>query len=238
MYATRGGRNIGAGIVLLSVATVAVALLFWNSPLLLPVKLFVVLLHEISHGMAALLTGGRVEQLVLLQDEGGLAFTRAGNRFLILSAGYLGSALWGILFMRLAWAAPATRRLAVRLVGLALLLVTLLYVRSLFTLIYVAGVTLLLIALGWRGSAAVQRAALWLFGSFSCLYAVIDIGTDILLRGPLAGVPFLGGTTGFSNDAELLASITLIPSFVWGLLWSVLALALYVSAVYSLAMRR
>jgi hypothetical protein len=110
-------------------------------------------------------------------------------------------------------------------------------VRTPFTLLYVVVVTVLLIALGWRGSAAIQRAALWLVGSFSCLYAVIDIGTDILLAGPLAGIPLLGGATGFGNDAQLLASITLVPAFLWGLLWTTFATVLYIYTLRQLAMR-
>lgn len=225
------------GIVGLSLVTVGVALFFWNSALLLPIKLFVVLLHEISHGLAAILTGGAVERLVLLRDEGGLAFTRGGSRFVILSAGYLGSALWGALLMRLAWAAPAVRRYAIQGIGLTLALVLLLYVRDFGTLIYVALAIVATFAIGWVGGSRLQMAILWLVGSFSCLYAVIDIGTDILMAGPLAGIPFLDSTPGF-NDAELLASITFIPAFIWGLLWCGAAIALYCFNVVTLATRR
>lgn len=231
------GQGWDLTVVLLSVLTVGLALFFWNSPLLWPIKLFVVLLHEISHGLAALLTGGGVERLLLTQDEGGLAFTRGGNRFLILSAGYLGSALWGVLLLRLAWARPGSRRMALRASAILLALVGLLYSGSLFTLAYVAVATLLLFALGWWGGARLQMATLWLLGSFSCLYAVIDIGTDILARGPLAGIPFLSGSGGFANDAELLASITFIPAFIWGLFWIGLAITLYVLSVLRLAAR-
>ncbi len=197
-----------------------------------------VLLHEVSHGLAALLTGGQVERLILSHDEGGLAFTRGGNRLLILSAGYLGSALWGVIFMRLAWAAPTIRRYALRITAVALGIIALLYVRSLFTLAYVAFAALALFALSRWGGARLQMAALWLVGSFSCLYAVIDIGTDVLARGPLAGIPFLSGGVGFSNDAEVLASITFIPAFLWGLLWSAIAIALYAYSVFTLTLRR
>jgi hypothetical protein len=204
----------------------------------LPLKLFVVLLHEISHGIAAILTGGGIERLVLTVDEGGLAFTRGGSRFLILSAGYLGSALWGASFMRLAWAAPSIRRLALRVAAIALGVVALLYVRNFFALAYVAAATLVLFWLGWQGGARFQMAALWLVGTFSTLYAVIDIGTDVLARGPFAGIPFLSDGTGFSNDAELLGTITFIPAFVWGLLWVAIAIAIYGFTVFRLALRR
>lgn len=224
------------GIVALSIATVLLALFFWNTPLLLPVKLFVVLLHEISHGVAALLTGGSVERLVVSHDEGGLAFTRGGSRFLILSAGYLGSALWGALFMRLAWAAPRRRRLLVQGSALLLLGIALFYGRDLFTLAYLALAAGALWLIGWRGGPRIQMATLWLLGTFSCLYAVIDIGTDILANGPLAGIPLIGGATSI-NDAQMLASVTLLPAFFWGLLWSGVALAIFGWSLASLARR-
>lgn len=236
-WRTARGQTWDVSIVLLSLATVAVALFFWNSPVLLPVKMFVVLLHEISHGLAALGTGGSLERLILLQDEGGLAFTRGGNQFLILSAGYLGSALWGAALLRLAWAAPNIRRLALRTMGMALAVVALLYVRDLWTLAYVALATLAVFAIGLRGGARFQMAVLWLVGTFSSLYAVIDIGTDILLAGPLAGIPLIGGPARL-NDAELLADVTFIPSFFWGLLWCGVAVAIYWLAVSGLALRR
>ncbi|MBA3530689.1 MAG: M50 family metallopeptidase [Ardenticatenales bacterium] len=231
------GQNWDMSIVGLSVVTVAVALFFWNAPLLLPIKLFVVLLHEISHGLAAYLTGGSMERLSLTYDEGGLAHLRGGSRFLSLSAGYLGSALWGAALLRLAWAGPGVRRFAIRGMAVALGIIGLLYVRDLFTLAYVAFTALVLYGLGWQGGPRLQMAALWVIGTFSCLYAVIDIGTDILMAGPLAGIPLLGGPVRMT-DAELLATITLVPAFIWGLIWSAIAIAVYFASVMVLATRR
>ena len=227
-------RGWNRQVLIVTVVTVAAALFFWNTRLLLPIKLFVVLLHEVSHALAALLTGGQVERLALTGAEGGLTFTRGGNRFLTLSAGYLGSALWGALFMRLAWSRPALRRLALRTMGGVLGLILLLYLRDLYSVAYVALAAAVLFALGHWGNTRLHFAALWIVGAFSALYAVIDIGTDILLAGPFAGIPLLGGPPRF-NDAEMLASITFVPAFVWGLFWCALALAIFLHSVRTLA---
>ena len=53
--------------------------------------------HEISHGLAALLSGGSVESIKLRTDGSGVCFTRGGSRFFILFAGYTGAVLWGLL---------------------------------------------------------------------------------------------------------------------------------------------
>ena len=223
-------------ILWITLATVIVALLFWDTPVFLPLKIFVVLLHEISHGLAALLTGGSVERLVLLQDQGGLAFTRGGNRFLILSAGYLGSALWGALFMQLAWTKSSIRSHAIQLIWIALLVVLVLYLRDLYTILYVAGTMLVLFVVGNWGNDFLKMLVLWVVGTFSSLYAVFDIFTDILADGPFAGLFTVG--VGFTNDAQALASITFIPAFAWGLLWSALTIGLFLFNVYNLASRR
>jgi hypothetical protein len=115
--------------------------------------------------------------------------------------------------------------------------VALFYVRDLGTLAYVALATLAVFWIGLRGGPRFQMAVLWLVGTFSSLYAVIDIGTDILLAGPLAGIPLIGGPARL-NDAELLADITFIPSFFWGLLWCAVAVGIYVLALSGLALRK
>ena len=237
MLVTRIGV-LNTKILWITLATVLVALFFWDTPFLLPLKVFVVLLHEISHGLAALLTGGSVEKLMLLSDQGGLAFTRGGNRFVILSAGYLGSALWGALFMQLAWSRSSIRSYAIHFIGIVLLLVLVLYIRDLYTIGYVSLTMFVILLIGSWGGDRLKMAILWIVGTFSCLYAVIDIFTDILADGPFAGLSLFGSLSGFSNDAQLLSTITYIPAFIWGLLWSGLAIAIFLLNIYSLASRR
>ena len=90
------------------------AVLLWNTFVAYPFRVFVVFLHEISHGLAAVLTGGALESIGLSVNEGGVAVTRGGSRFLILTAGYLGSLLFGALFLLLGgrrrWAPTRGRR--------------------------------------------------------------------------------------------------------------------------------
>jgi len=77
----------------------ALSLALWDTFLVYPFRIFVVFLHEISHGLAAVLTGGAIESIGLSFDEGGVCRTRGGWPFLILNAGYLGSLLWGATFL-------------------------------------------------------------------------------------------------------------------------------------------
>ena len=96
--------------LLLPLALAAAALLLWGTFVVYPFRLFVVFLHEISHGLAAVATGGSIVSIGLSFDEGGVCLTRGGWPFLILNAGYLGSLSWGALFLLLGAAAPGPAR--------------------------------------------------------------------------------------------------------------------------------
>ena len=63
----------------------------WNTQVVYPLKIFVVFMHEVSHGLAALATGGSIKEIQIVQQEGGHAVTLGGSRFWTLTAGYLGS---------------------------------------------------------------------------------------------------------------------------------------------------
>ena len=197
---------------LIPIAAALMAFVLWQSPLVFPLKIFVVLLHEISHGLAAVLTGGSIVSIQLSAAQGGLCITRGGSRFFTLNAGYLGSLLFGALFVLVA-ARSRRDRVVVAILGIALLALTLVYVRTLFGFAYglVAGAGLLLAAR--KLPEPVSDAILKVLGAVSCLYAVWDIASDVLLR----DVP--------GSDASALARLTGIPATLWGLGWVVVALA-------------
>ena len=187
--------------------------LLWPTPVVYPLKIFVVLLHEISHAAAALLTGGRVLRITLDPLQGGATFARGGDAFVVLSAGYLGSLLWGLLMIRLArGAAPRVRA---SLVGLGVLVVgvTIGVVRGWFGMLFglLFGLALL-VASRYLGNA-LQRGALTILGMTSALYALLDIRSDVLDR------------PGLPSDAFMLAELTGVPTAVWGFLWIALGLA-------------
>lgn len=202
-----------------------VALLFWNSAVVYPLRVFVVFLHEISHGLAAALSGGRIVAIGLTFDEGGVCITEGGSRFLILNAGYLGSLFWGAVFLVLSARTRASREIT-GFVGVFVLAVTLLYVRSLFGLLYglLAGAALVFCA------AKLPRDflddLLQTIGVVSCLYALWDIGSDVLTR----EVP--------GSDASALGLLTGIPGVVWGVLWIALSLVVVFFALRLVARGR
>lgn len=193
------------------IAIVLAVGLAWNTPVVWPLKILVVLFHELSHAGAAILTGGSVDHIEIVAQQGGLAMVRGGWTFLIYSAGYLGSMLWGALILIGASRTSWDRALA-GLLGAILAWATIYWVRTLFGVVF-----------GLAAAAALLACARWLsertndfilktIGLTSCLYAVWDIWSDVLTR------------SACRSDARYLAGLTGVPTVVWGVLWIGLAL--------------
>jgi hypothetical protein len=83
--------------------TALVTSLLWRSAVLAPIKLVAVFLHEFSHASATWLTCGRVSGIEVNENFGGVTTSRGGTRWVILSAGYTGSVVWGAFFILMTW---------------------------------------------------------------------------------------------------------------------------------------
>ncbi len=190
--------------------------LLWDTPLAYPIRVFVVFLHEISHGLAAVATGGSIRRIELSPLLGGACHCPGGNAFLTLSAGYLGSLGWGALLLEVGRRAGRKVDRVTHVVGAAVLVLTLLFVRGWFGLtfgvLFGAGLIWAARSLSWKAN----RVLLAGLGLTSALYAILDIKVDVLDRPHLR------------SDAAMLAELTGIPTVAWGILW--IGIALVVSS--------
>lgn len=193
-------------------ALTALVFAFWVTPVILPLKILVVLLHELAHGAAALLTGGEVVEIDVTPRQGGHAVTRGGSRFVILTAGYLGSLLFGVALFLTALRTRADRAV-MALFGLVLLLVTALYIRAPFALVFCAGAGAAMLAMARYLGREVNDLALRVIGLSSMIYVPYDIFDDTIAR------------SGALSDAALLAREFGGATVLWGGLWLVLSLA-------------
>lgn len=195
------------------------ALWFWNSPVLWPVKILVVLFHELGHACAAWLTGGQVVEIGLSPQQGGHARTRGGLRLVILNAGYLGSLLWGVGLLA-ASRRKQSARAVLGLLGAVVVVVTVVYVRPIVDFGFGFGVLMgavLLVGARFLPLSAAQVLLRGL-GVFSILYALFDVRDDVFLAGP-----------GAISDATMLADVTGVPAVFWGVLW----LALWLGVLWA-----
>jgi hypothetical protein len=226
------------------------SLLLWNLPfggvLLYPFKLLATWLHELSHGLAMLLTGVGFERVLIYRDTSGLAYgsSEAGRlaSAVIAAAGYMGTPLWGALLLVVSpdarWARRALLVLAALLVGTAVTVIDM-----------PDGDRFGPWAIGAIG-AACAAAALVMPGRLrlaiahfiaaqSCVDALLDI--RVLLRPSQV----VGGKIAGASDAHNMAQATFATTATWAvwtwaiiwLLWSlaVLYVALRVSGSRALA---
>lgn len=187
-------------------AMLTVVFALWNYPVMYPLKMLVIFLHEASHAFATLLTGGEVLELSLNPQEGGHVTSRGGNGFLIASAGYLGSLFLGSLLLILALKSTADR-VVVGLLGVIMLVLAALYVRAPFPLAFCigGGVSALLSAhfLGRRFNDLLLRV----IGLTCMIYVPHDIFSDTLSRSYLR------------SDARILAESYGGTTMLWGGVW-------------------
>ncbi|MCK5728235.1 MAG: M50 family metallopeptidase [Methylococcales bacterium] len=184
---------------------------FWQSPVLYPFKLLVVFFHESSHAIATLLTGGRVEEFVINPQQGGHVLSLGGNRFITLTAGYLGSLLWGVVIYS---ASVKSRydKVLTALLGISIILMTVLMSSDRFSWFFglASGAIMLLFARYLPNKY--NDFFLRLLALTNMLYVPLDIYSDTISRSHLR------------SDAYMLAEYTGGSTIFWGGLWLILSL--------------
>lgn len=166
----------------------------------------ITLVHEGGHGVAATLSGRRLDGIRLHSDTSGLTVSRGrpsgpGMVFTLL-AGYIAPSLLGLGAARLLGLGYDVAVLWLMLVALALMLVQ---IRNWFGLWSVAVSGAVVLGVTWFGSAAAQ-------GVFALLV------TALLLLGAVRAVLELGRSRSRSaqaSDADQLARLTHLPGVVW-----------------------
>lgn len=218
-------HNLDLRSLLALLAIFALVAVLWGTFVVTPLKIFVVLMHEVSHGLAAVFTGGSIVRIEISAQQGGVCYTAGGIRFFVTSAGYLGSMLWGVLILVLSSRVKAARFVSMG-IGVLLLVITLAYVRTIFGFAFGVAFAGFLIFMGYKLAPAINAFVLQVIGVTSCLYAVLDIVDDVLER------------PGIGSDADTLAEMTLIPGVVWGVLWIAIAVVVTAFGLLVAAQRR
>ncbi|MEE2900665.1 MAG: M50 family metallopeptidase [Gemmatimonadota bacterium] len=189
---------------------------FWDTSLVYPLKIFVVLLHEISHAIASVATGGGIEKITLDSRQGGACHCFGGNAFITLSAGYLGSLLWGGAMFSAARSDKVKTSWVNGFIGAMVVALTVFFVRGGFGMIFGIAFGLTMIFVSKQMGSAVNRGLLLTLGLTSALYAILDIKSDVFDR------------PNIRSDAAMLSEITGVSTTIWGLIWISIAIAVSV----------
>jgi hypothetical protein len=218
----------GAGLYLLVIAVLVAAV--GTTPIgqvaLYPFSLFATLIHEAGHALAAVATGGTVVNLRVNSDLSGQTQTADGIVPVVVSAGYVGTAIIGAL--TIAWP-PRFARLLLFVLGLIpAAAVIFFHPGSLFTLVWcgVWAVALLLLALRLPASWALP-VQLFL-GLEVGLNAIRDVVTALVLSGNGSHV---------QTDADIMASSLVLSPLVWAGVWTLLSALVLFAAVWRVIRR-
>jgi len=166
--------------------------------------------HEISHGLAAVLTGGSIERIVLHFNGSGLCYTRGGWQPLVTFAGYAGAVGWGAIIYLTAKASGAKSRWPAIIVLSMLLISGVLYARDLITIL----IMLIISGTLYISFRHVVGGLFPRFMEFAGVYVMVSAA-----RAPL---DLIDGR--HYGDGATLANVTWLPEIVWALLWCSIAI--------------
>lgn len=210
-------------LVLSTLLTLALWFIPFADLITYPIRIFVTYIHEAGHALAALASFGAVNRIALDWGGSGVTETVGGAGFLISSAGYLSTTLYGSSLLLLLRRKRNARSAALG-TGILLLAMTVLFGGNLFA--WMAGLTLgagcLLIALKARPGLTHFMMS---FLAIQCLLnAIYDLFTLMYLS---AFAP------AYRTDAQNMAEATggLIPAIAWAVGWSLLSTAILVTTL-------
>lgn len=178
-----------------------------------PLTLFNTHVHELCHALAAIVTGGRVEYILVRPDGSGVTPVLGGNLLFLASAGYLGSAVVGGLMIALSRTEKSARAV-MGVTGGMLAASTILFVRG-----EPAG-----FAMGVFWTLAFAAGAKWLRKD-AAVFAARFMGMQLGLTALQAVTVLLklSTSTDAMSDAKILEKASFIPAIFWALGWAACA---------------
>jgi len=193
-------------MIVMTIVTIVLSFIPFAQIATYPFQLFVTFIHEISHAVTALATGGSVlgRSLTARWDASGEVQYTGGIQILVSSAGYVGSTLFGCLLMMIA-KKPKLAKPTLIATAVLISIFTLLYGGTLSTLIIGAGLVAALFSI----VKFTKQKTSYYFLSFLSIQSILNAVYNIrILFGPHT-----------LSDADILSSATGIPAFLWSTSW-------------------
>jgi hypothetical protein len=146
-------------------------------------RLLATSIHEMSHALACWISCGEVRAIEVYNNEGGVTKYVGGCRCLIVPAGYLGEAFWGMVFVVLSGGRKTSTAAAGGLIFA--LLFCLCYAPNRVLVILntcYATITLAFIFVEWFLFTPILAYVVLLYGVFLGTYAIFDIFGHLIVR--------------------------------------------------------
>lgn len=219
----------------------ALTIILWFIPyaeyLVYPIRLFVTFIHESSHAIVALITGGSVKSLTISADASGVVYSASTSLFGQLftsSAGYLGTTIFGVLLLFLMRKNVSPNKMLAVCGGFVALITFVFGIISpvfnifsldvgissiAFTVTVGSLMSAGLFALARFASLRVANFATAFLAAQCLLNAVSDLKTVLFINSTLAA-------SDIQNDATNMANATGIPALVWVVIWIIVSAVL------------
>ena len=199
----------------------------WGTLALYPFTLFTTWVHECGHALTTVLVGGSVSSIMIEPDTSGVtrSLLPAGRiaRGLVASSGYLGASVVGCLLM------AATRveqwaRAIIWAVGALMLFSLVIWMRNLFGFVAV---------LAWgAGLVALARKAGGHASGFLLSLLAIQVALDSVYD-----IRVLFQVDGGHSDAETMASLFLLPAWLWASAWMLVSVGMLACTLWMTRVR-
>ncbi|MEP7213673.1 MAG: M50 family metallopeptidase [Acidobacteriota bacterium] len=226
-------ENARPQVKLLMIATLASLLLWvasWYLPLVgyivYPLQLFATFIHEGSHVLAAILTGGAVQSLTVSPDTSGEVYSVGSGWFsqlFISSAGYVGTTAFGaalLAWIRYGLSSKRVLYISSGIVGVLTVIFGILApIWNFFANVTLGSMafTLLTGVALTAGLFCVARFASQKWANFAVAFLAVQCLLNAVFS--LFELTFIAGFTNMHSDAANMAAATGLPGIVWAILW-------------------
>lgn len=210
-------RALAARARLTLLVSVAVTLLLYVVPhghtIAYPLVLISTLVHELGHGLTALLMGGSFEKFVMFEDGSGAAYWSGAvgdtGKALIAAGGLVGPAVGAAVCLMLARRARTARMCLVAL-GVLLAIANVLVVRNLFGWVFVAVLAGVCYLLAAQRSNQVAQLGL--------VFLAVQLALSVYSRGDYLFTQQAETAVGLlpSDSQQIADAMGLGPYWFWG----------------------
>ena len=222
-------------VVVVSVGlTVVLYLVPYGRTVAWPLVLLSTLVHELGHGVAAIVAGGRFELLEVWSDGSGAAhysgdFGRLASAF-VAGGGLLGPAA-AAAFGFAAGRSPRAARGGLLVLGAGLLVAEIMVIRTLFGLLFVGLLAVTLIALGgWARPLIVQLVL---------VFIAVQLALSVFARGDYLFTRTAQTAAGpMPSDTAQMAAALWLPFWFWGALCGIASVAVLLLGLRALGNSR
>ncbi|MGO8879579.1 MAG: M50 family metallopeptidase, partial [Desulfomonilaceae bacterium] len=184
--------------------------------ILYPFTILATWFHEMSHGLMALLLGGKFENLIIFPNGSGIAYYLGPLYFepigsvLVASAGPMGPPLAGAGLI-IASRNPKASSMILKFLGIFLLFSAFVWVRSIFGFIAILVMGAIVLGISFMRSQGIRNFAVQFLGVQACVATYFQIGYLF---------SYSAGPLGIS-DTGRIQQILLLPYWFWGALMAV-----------------